>query len=579
MKKNFNTPPLFLTEERFGRLWKLLSKHPFIICAAVCLVTLGFGYQDSFLLYGYTQVIGAAVLTFCTYRLIRRLMDRRRSKLLSAFIFVTEVMAVVLFTGLYLTHDNRAELVYLGFTAAIAAAVIFFTADMLKYRKPCFERLAVLYIFAQGIAMRLGYILESPITRRQNDVHKFGGKDGHSAYIEYIYEHLSLPDFDPTTKWQFYHPPFHHTICAIWLRFQRLIGIPYEIACESIQAISLFCSLACLVLFYKLLRHFRLSGISLILPLSLVAFHPSLIILSGSINNDIMSIMFCIASVYCTAEWYRNPTCKNIIKIALCIGFGMMTKLSVGLVAPAVAGIFLLLLIRKRREWKRIIPQFCAFGAICLPLGLWWSIRNLVKFSVPITYVPSLEPTSWQYIGNIPTKTRLFDFSLYQFKDVFEQWSDKTYLEFNPTVAFLKNSLFGEHMTKYTFEEGALLNYPTILFWTAAVIAVTSFIATAVLSFKKGDRPIKLMLFFYELVLLFSYYKFCFEYPYICTMNFRYIVPCLFVGSLFTGLLCERLSKRSGAAAAICRAAIGGLAVLFFVFTYLTYFVLISSLS
>ncbi len=579
MKKDLHRHPVFLTEERFGGLWRLLSRHPFIICASICLVMLGFGYQDKFLLYGYTQVIGGAVLVLCAYRLARRLMDSRHSKATSAVIFVAEVMAVFLFTRLYFTHDNRAELVYLGLTATAAIAVILLITDMLKYQKPCFEKLAVLYIFAQGIVMRLGYLLESPITRRQNDVHKFGGEDGHSAYIEYIYEHLSLPDFDPTEVWQFYHPPFHHTICALWLRFQTLIGIPYDVACESIQAVSLFCSLACLILFYKLLRHFKLSGVSLLLPLSLVAFHPSLIILSGSINNDIMSIMFCLGSIYCTAQWYGNPDYKNIIKVAFCVGFGMMTKLSAGLVAPVIAGIFLLVLTKKRREWKKVIPQFAAFGAICLPLGLWWGIRNLVKFSVPITYVPSLKPTSWQYIGYIPTKTRLFDFSLYQFEDVFEQWSDKTYLEFNPTVAFLKNSLFGEHMRAYTFEEGKLLSYPTLLFRIATILVVISFIATIVLCFKKGNRPIKLMLFGYELILLFSYYKFCFEYPYICTMNFRYIVPCLFVGALFIGLLYERLSKHSNVAAAICRVALGGLAVAFFAFTYLTYFVLISSLS
>ena len=64
------------------------------------------------------------------------------------------------------------------------------------------------------------------------------------------------------------------------------------------------------------------------------------------------------------------------------MGLGMITKLTVGLLAPAMAAVFLTVLIKKRAEWKKLIPQFIVFGVICVPIGLSWTIRNAVKTTV-----------------------------------------------------------------------------------------------------------------------------------------------------------------------------------------------------
>lgn len=78
---------------------------------------------------------------------------------------------------------------------------------------------------------------------------------------------------------------------------------------------------------------------------SLIAFNPSFIIFAGSINNDILSITFMLGAILWTLRWYKTRTMRNIIPIALCIGFGMMTKRPVALVAPAVGLLFLLCFI------------------------------------------------------------------------------------------------------------------------------------------------------------------------------------------------------------------------------------------
>lgn len=477
------------------------------------------------------------------------------------------------YRGIGIIPDYYLIIPSLVIVAAAVAALIHFK----NHR----EKIIALAIAAEGFVIRAAYVLESTVSQRQNDVHKFGGTNGHAAYIEYIYEHLSIPDVDPTTVWQFYHPPLHHIIAAAWMRLLTFFGMPYDMACESIQALTLFYSCCCIIIAYRILRYFKLRGAALLLPFAITTFHPSMILLSGSINNDILSITLALAALYAALVWYENPTFKGIIKIALLIGAGMSAKLSAALIAPSVAVVFLAGLIKYRKQAEKMLGEFIIFALICFPLGLWWSVRCFVKYRMPFGFVPDLTSDSYQYIGNIPTAKRLFDFGAHQFENVFEQWSaNTTYLEYNPTVGFLKNSLFGEHINEQTFN-GLLICYPVILFWTAMILALLGFAVMIAMQFKKSGHALpKAALLIAHATYMISYYKFCFDFPYTCTMNFRYIVPTMFIGATFIGMALQALRKhKKNGAALCCTYSLAALTVIFCAAVWLTYYVVISSLS
>ena len=166
-------------------------------------------------------------------------------------------------------------------------------------------------------------------------------------YIGAHYRTVSLNSLDldlggPRGHWQFYHPPLHHMISALWLWLsEHVFGISNAAAQESLQTLSLFYAMAIVITAYRILRHFRLEGIALYVPLAVVAFHPSFILFSGSINNDALSVVFILGAVLWTLKWYEKQTWEGIVKIALCIGLGMMTKLSAAMVAIPVAAVFL----------------------------------------------------------------------------------------------------------------------------------------------------------------------------------------------------------------------------------------------
>lgn len=117
---------------------------------------------------------------------------------------------------------------------------------------------------------------------------------GHLAYIQYLYENWRLPDSDPTTVYQFNHPPLHYYICALWMKF---------------------CSI-------------------------FISDTAALVLLSGSVNNDCMALLFTVLCVYYTMLWIKFPTMHNILKIALAIGLGMLTKQNVAQMAFPIAGRF-----------------------------------------------------------------------------------------------------------------------------------------------------------------------------------------------------------------------------------------------
>ena len=132
--------------------------------------------------------------------------------------------------------------------------------------------------------------------------------------------------------------------------------------------------------------------------MAVVAFHPSFIILAGSVNNDMLSVLFSLLSVLAAVRWYREPTLPRILCVALAVGLGMMTKLSVAMVAPAIAVLFAVKFFQSR-AFKRLIGQFAAFAAVCCPLGLWWGVRNLIRTDTPLTYVPDIGKSNIQYLA------------------------------------------------------------------------------------------------------------------------------------------------------------------------------------
>ncbi|MBQ1388697.1 MAG: glycosyltransferase family 39 protein [Clostridia bacterium] len=397
-------------------------------------------------------------------------------------------------------------------------------------------------IIMTGIVLRIMYATYTNSETRQHDVYSFEEMNGgHGGYIWYLMTNRHLPDFDPRTCWQFYHPPLHHIISATVLTIITKLGFELKTGIKVLQFISTIWSSLFAVFAYLALKRLGLKGNALKISTLIPALHPTLIILSGALNNDMLSGMLAMASLYFTIRWSQTKKLSDIIFIALSIGIGMFAKLTVGLVAPAVAAVFLVIFIKNIKQWKKYIVQFIVFGVICVPIGMFWPVRNYIKFSVPLNFVPACPPNSEQAIRTDPI-TRLLDYSIYQFASPFIQWGWKgaPYDECNPVIALLKNAMFDEG-TFFT-SSITLQSLCTLLFFSAAICAVFAAAANIIIWRKRETAAleIKLLLTIMFAVVFGNYMIFCINYSEICTQNMRYCLPLIFTGAASYGLFIQR---------------------------------------
>lgn len=392
-----------------------------------------------------------------------------------------------------------------------------------------------LLIVAAGVLLRLVYVLGSTIYDRQYDIgmidldagHTVSG--GHLAYIQYLYENMRLPDMDPTTVYQFHHPPVHHFISALWLRLISLFTANTDVIEEAVQVVPFVCSLVMIYATVQILKRFELSKTAYNFALAVICFHPSLILISGSVNNDCMALMFSFLCILATMRWIDKQSVRNIVFMALWLGLGISTKQNVAELAFVIAIIFVVVLtktVKSGSGLKQLIVQYLIFGIISVPLGMWFYIRNLVKYNVSILWVYELPADSWQYTGNIPVINRFLWPIPSEMLDNLKNF--KIGCGYNVWMQLMRTSVLGEWDMASVGKAVklvavALMLAGAFLAVVAAVFFVKAFVCKSA-DKEKVINPMYRLLFVggYAVTMLF-YFGFAYRYPQQCSMHFRYI--------------------------------------------------------
>ena len=218
-----------------NRYFHLLERHPYLCSLFVCLLlnALYFGgeaylAQNAVLLETLALLAaGAAVL----WRLVRYQPQKK-----PAAVCVSVVYTLLVLAGAWCYHEARhSGLWVLVGGCAVLSGLFWLTRKQYHNQR----RRVSLLLLGTSFLLKFFYVCYTPITRRQHDVGKFGDTDNHAGYITYLLQHHQLPDFDPRGHWQFYHPPLHHMISALWLWLsEHVFGISNAAAQESLQTLS-----------------------------------------------------------------------------------------------------------------------------------------------------------------------------------------------------------------------------------------------------------------------------------------------------------------------------------------------------
>ncbi len=509
---------------------KVIEQHPYLLTLVLCMGVWAFTLCDEAAFSGTACMILsflAIVQLFRKYRSPDRVQYGKFA--------VSSVGAVAAGILLFLVPYKGSVLLLGG----IACLVLLY----LKYKRKLLEADNLrLVILGFAVFLYICYILFSTWEDRSIDADKLHGGEGHLAYIEYLYDHwFRLPDFDPRTKLQLYHPPLYYWLSAAVVRITTAFGIPYDTAIESVQVISLYSAIATLLTADKIFRQCKLKGYALTGALAVTAFANSLVILSGCFNNDMLSIALETGAVYLALQWYDNRTGKNIVKIALCIGFGMMTKLSVVIAAPAIAFLFVYVFCRDIGKWKAYLGQFATFLGISVPLAVWFPVKNLVQFGVPLGYVPAGNYSA--YMESIPVWQRLlypdplhfvYPITVTYGASVFG--TAFPFEDYHPILALIKSSVTMQYMKELSSLAGILSLY----FYITLLLGLIAFVGMVCLAFSKQNRVQNGFLLVLYASIMVSYCIFCIRYPNIYSENIRYVFDVIIIGALYLGLLLQK---------------------------------------
>lgn len=409
-------------------------------------------------------------------------------------------------------------------------------------------------VIVLGILVRLVYVCYTDYDERQHDIEP---EVGHIAYIEQIYNNWSLADHN---NWQFYHPPLHHFISAVWMKIVSFSFIEGEGLLQSLKVLPFIYSVLILIISKKILQEFEMKDKHKLLIMLILAFHPALIYTSAWINNDPLTYVLTFAIILYLIKWiktidilFKNTeehlekdksskntnsrvVWKNTIILAILMGCCAMTKLNGVLIAVPIAVMFVYTFTKyiKNNNIKKYIVLLVVFAIISLSLGLWYPIRNYIKFGQTLTYVP--QPGSSMYVGDYGIYDRFISIPKAElFDEVFcDLPNDHSLISF-----VIKSAIFGEYnyFNPNTAQALKIFNIFLTILITIAIIRNL---------LMKNDEKLgiyKIILLIIHFTNIISFIYFNIQKPYACTMDFRYILITVFTGATLLGIDLENMEE------------------------------------
>lgn len=217
----------------------------------------------------------------------------------------------------------------------------------------------------------------------------------------------------------------------------------------------------------------------------------------------------------------------------------MMAKIDAALIAIPIGIVFLVKLIKNRKELKKYILYFSIFLIISLPIGLWFPIKNLVKYDIPLTYVQSVEKNNDANVEKFSTFDRIFKLSLKKpMENINVEMTGKNQ-DYNILMTTLKSVIVDENIDYSQSKALDIVMHSLYVILVLVIIVLVINLVYVIKNYKKINNHWILFFLILALIESFSYVKFCFDFPFVFTMNFRYIVPTLISFSAIVGLASE----------------------------------------
>ena len=571
------------------------ASQGFGICTAAVLVLYMFSGMDAVNMRELQLALLMSVLTACCAFYVTSAFISTKKRFLS---LIPALPAFVIYYLIFRLSFNacgrktmpcisimESVLCWAGLGSVIVSVAVLAIGKKLKVTD------LVTAVLAAGFVMRAVMVLFTPLNFYQHDVSNFSGRQAgfHDSYILYIYDNFAIPDVDVRYYGEFYHPPLHYILSALFLRLHNVLPLKFAGDIDGLKMLPMLW-ISYLILFAKkILEHLKIDGKALVFSLLFITFSPHMIYLAIQVNNEPLALMLLAGAVYFALEWYKDPDTKKILYTALCIGCSMMTKLSMGFVAFPIAWLFLVRLIRTIKEnkdakerkpglkTKDLIRQFVFFAAVVFPLGLWFPLRNLIGYGVPVTYVYSIDSSAKMDVWMYSPLQRLLLPSQEILKTPFiQEGGGVAENDFNIILALIKTGLFDERQ----YDSAYMLTIARILVAASFILLLMVLFAAVTGALRRYKDPGKKLsgcsegtaMWILAIAFVIAEIVFCFKYPVTCTASFRYISPALIPAAFWSGsIMSMSEEKEAGKGLKIFSGCLKFLIVLFVLLVILFY--------
>ncbi|MBO6120034.1 MAG: hypothetical protein J6P02_06160 [Lachnospiraceae bacterium] len=413
------------------------------------------------------------------------------------------------------------------------------------------SHLATNLILLFGILLRfIAYIFANPAINQHDVIKRYG----HFDYAMYLFMYHKLP---PMGGYEFAQPPINATLQALLMKFISLFrdySDNYLYLYSHTKVLSLIYSIITLIIISKILSEFDIKKSIKNFILLIMATYPGIIIMTIQYSNDPISYMFFYLSLLLTIKWCKNKKLSTIVLLALSIGIGMLTKISVGLIAFVTGPMMLVVLIRSiisvntTREGlisknntsstsnTKIIYQLIIFALIVFPIGLSYSIRNYILFDIPIGAISEIAI-------NTPLDMKNYNYSFvdrflsFPFDRIINAESGiyHDYIEYNIWVDLIKTSTFDEFNFTGTIWHTLcnILYFLNFIFYGLGFITIILNVKDVIKNMISKEMRkniiydptfnLKLISVILFILAITAYVSFNYKYQYSCNSNYRYI--------------------------------------------------------
>ena len=204
--------------------------------------------------------------------------------------------------------------------------------------------------------------------------------------------------------------------------------------------------------------------------------------------------------------------------------------------------------------------MFAVFAIIVFPLGLSYSIYAKIRFDQPFNYVWLISKYNWNYVDD--SVNPLWRYLFYPAPDFFKTivvvnraWTNGAVdpnIQPNLWNYVFKSSLFGEYSWN-RYISPALYVFAFASMWI--IFGFILFLGIRAIKRRKADLLLFLLIGGLGVLYFFSAILFYHQYPFTCSMDFRYFVPLILVAAASVGRTFDCLDEYNGTLPKIIKGA------------------------